>query len=109
SSCPVHPARPPIHSATLVPYTTLFRSRSVLLKRREPLGGAAHLGQIRPVRMQHPQDVVVRLQQKVGRVGEWRVIGQPLRWHVAVDRKSTRLNSSHDSISYAVFCLKTKT
>src|SRR5206468_7121692 len=31
------------------------------------------------------------------------------RYPVAVDRKSTRLNSSHDQISYAVFCLKKKT
>src|SRR3989440_12977782 len=33
--------------------------------------------------------------------------GQPLR-HPQIDRKSTRLNSSHDQISYAVFCLKKK-
>src|SRR5438309_4803025 len=30
------------------------------------------------------------------------------RWTIAIDRKSTRLNSSHSSISYAVFCLKKK-
>src|SRR5256885_15560041 len=34
---------------------------------------------------------------------------RPIRWVVAVDRKSTRLNSSHLVISYAVFCLKKKT
>src|SRR5256885_8631152 len=35
-------------------------------------------------------------------------VGQALRWFVAADRKSTRLNSSHLVISYAVFCLKKK-
>src|SRR5207249_11738803 len=38
-----------------------------------------------------------------GIMGQWRV--DDLTWQVE-DRKSTRLNSSHDSISYAVFCLK---
>src|SRR5207244_8376926 len=33
-------------------------------------------------------------------------LGQPVRSHEHVDRKSTRLNSSHQIISYAVFCLK---
>src|SRR5690348_17537589 len=43
---------------------------------------------------------------KDGRVGELQVIsGHPL---LVQDRKSTRLNSSHPSISYAVFCLKKK-
>src|SRR5256886_3038034 len=32
----------------------------------------------------------------------------PSSWHPAIDRKSTRLNSSHSQISYAVFCLKKK-
>src|SRR3712207_8286628 len=32
----------------------------------------------------------------------------PLKWSVSIDRKSTRLNSSHANISYAVFCLKKK-
>src|SRR5206468_12793181 len=46
-------------------------------------------------------------------VGElWRENAEriPAGWHVTLtDRKSTRLNSSHDQISYAVFCLKKKT
>src|SRR5207249_11589769 len=45
-------------------------------------------------------------------VGSWLQIGalapQPIDTHVPQDRKSTRLNSSHVSISYAVFCLKKK-
>src|SRR2546430_2834397 len=34
--------------------------------------------------------------------------GSPVAWRVLLDRKSTRLNSSHSQISYAVFCLKKK-
>src|SRR2546430_11665003 len=46
------------------------------------------------------------------RVGELRLRRDPVTGHVAettLDRKSTRLNSSHSQISYAVFCLKKKT
>src|SRR5690242_21409091 len=72
--------RPP--TSTLFPYTTLFRSLSLGLVR----GGAAALA---------------------GQGG----LGARFRWCTTqdqVDRKSTRLNSSHMSISYAVFCLKKK-
>src|SRR5690348_17833678 len=51
-----------------------------------------------------PQLLVV---QAVGR-GDWIRTSDPLRPR-RIDRKSTRLNSSHPSISYAVFCLKKKT
>src|SRR5437773_9035620 len=64
--------------STLFPYTTLFRSR---LRRRLPV---------------ERRDLV--LEVSLADVGR-----QPLR-----DRKSTRLNSSHITISYAVFCLKKK-
>src|SRR2546421_5987617 len=57
------------------------------------LSGAAHAGDLQRDRFQHGE---VRIQ--VARVG---AIGK-------ADRKSTRLNSSHDQISYAVFCLKKK-
>src|SRR2546430_13721790 len=70
--------RPP--RSTLFPYTTLFRS----LPPARP-ATAGHAGKPLPLR---------RL------LSERR--GQP------VDRKSTRLNSSHSQISYAVFCLKKK-
>src|SRR5260221_10334135 len=70
--------RPP--RSTLFPYTTLFRSPS------SPVTGGAILGD--RIRMQqHHADPGVMLLQ---------------------DRKSTRLNSSHTVISYAVFCLKKK-
>src|SRR5437868_15300326 len=73
------PQRPP--PPTLFPYTTLFRSR-----RHLPSGH--HLARARAATM-------------AGRHG----CGPSAR---KVDRKSTRLNSSHVSISYAVFCLKKK-
>src|SRR3712207_7173863 len=48
------------------------------------------------------QPLVVKAQQRAAGDGEWLVI------RVGQDRKSTRLNSSHANISYAVFCLKKK-
>src|SRR5438477_9044460 len=89
--------RPP--RSTLFPYTTLFRSR------RRPGGGAGHRHQ----GAHRPRLVVA--QRYFGRGPERRRV----RVHEEVrgdqssgDRKSTRLNSSHMSISYAVFCLKKK-
>src|SRR2546430_8987375 len=79
--------RPP--RSTLFPYTTLFRSRP-----NPPVGALGD--KFRP----GTSDMVVAC--KGGR-----------RWFdldaVRTDRKSTRLNSSHSQISYAVFCLKKKT
>src|SRR2546427_6482679 len=81
--------RPP--RSTLFPYTTLFRSQ---------------LGE--------------RLVGQAGRIylGDHQVVGQRARTALVtcslshtgepIDRKSTRLNSSHSQISYAVFCLKKK-
>src|SRR2546422_7104299 len=87
--------RPP--RSTLFPYTTLFRSRR---SQPEELLSAVGPGQLQ---VEHP----VAGWQRVGhrlpgdRCGEMgRRIGR--------DRKSTRLNSSHGYISYAVFCLKKK-
>src|SRR5438477_5624431 len=74
--------RPP-PTSTLFPYTTLFRSHCAV-HRREP--------EPRP------------LADGLGR--EERLEDAGLR--AVLDRKSTRLNSSHMSISYAVFCLKKK-
>src|SRR5258708_37471915 len=78
--------RPP--RSTLFPYTTLFRSQAV----QPPVdvgvpqvqAAAAHLAHVRAVDTQ--------------------LVAEPL----LRDRKSTRLNSSHQIISYAVFCLKKK-
>src|SRR2546430_10308920 len=77
--------RPP--RSTLFPYTTLFRS---LPSARLGLLASALLGRA------HPIYFPVELADPTG---------NPRR---GADRKSTRLNSSHSQISYAVFCLKTK-
>src|SRR3712207_8113708 len=90
--------RPP--RSTLFPYTTLFRSPARLVRRAPGEGD-------RRVEEHHGQDVV----RHHGLVSQVRAHRDPpehrLRDH-AEDRKSTRLNSSHANISYAVFCLKKK-
>src|SRR5437868_8380650 len=94
-----HPERQP----TLFPYTTLFRSRSHLQDPRPPRPGeqggrgAADRG----------RDALEadRERPEEGRGAE---LPDP-QARPRIDRKSTRLNSSHVSISYAVFCLNKKT
>src|SRR3712207_8803049 len=83
--------RPP--RSTLFPYTTLFRSERRLERRVELDHRVA-----RPVAVVADDDPV-RAQEVLDR----RALLEELR-----DRKSTRLNSSHANISYAVFCLKKK-
>src|SRR2546421_7610132 len=83
--------RPP--RSTLFPYTTLFRS--VLLD------GAGQLLHARRRLLQRG-----RLLLRGG--GDLLRPGRELLGREGGDRKSTRLNSSHDQISYAVFCLKKK-
>src|SRR5258705_7653402 len=93
--------RPP--RSTLFPYTTLFRSARDLA-----LAVAAPVAVYQPA--QNPSAQARVQVESVGR----RERPQPLRQiaHRLVggegDRKSTRLNSSHLGISYAVFCLKKK-
>src|SRR5688572_31233107 len=94
--------RPPPNS-TLFPYTTLFRSRRARRRnRRSRDGRRRNHGGPRRLRL-----VLViegpRLDQPVGHAH----VALARRRHVR-DRKSTRLNSSHSQISYAVFCLKKK-
>src|SRR5256884_6530576 len=91
--------RPP--RSTLFPYTTLFRSVDVISVVERLRDGAANLlpgallhgrnGRGRQIKAQALQDCARHLELIHG------------------DRKSTRLNSSHGYISYAVFCLKKKT
>src|SRR3712207_6874687 len=83
--------RPP--RSTLFPYTTLFRSGE---RRREPRH-AAH---------QEPDQGRPEGEAEGGGVQE--APDRLAEEHESVDRKSTRLNSSHANISYAVFCLKKK-
>src|SRR2546430_5748565 len=88
--------RPP--RSTLFPYTTLFRSPydAILLDVRLPdLSGIEVCRELR----QRGIEIPVMMLTARGLV-EQRVEG--------LDRKSTRLNSSHSQISYAVFCLKKK-
>src|SRR3712207_8614539 len=82
--------RPP--RSTLFPYTTLFRSGH---------GNGRDL---------YDADVPVLLagQEAAAEEGYRVHRGRPLAGARATDRKSTRLNSSHANISYAVFCLKKK-
>src|SRR5207249_11492952 len=105
--CVVVRLQPP--SPSLFPYTTLFRSRHigespilVLQGREAQFGEARNAGLAQreePGRLAafffKPLEL---LQMRVGFFHSW----------VVEDRKSTRLNSSHVSISYAVFCLKKK-
>src|SRR3712207_7116865 len=81
--------RPP--RSTLFPYTTLFRSRVDLAPATvvgDHLAAAGHSDHVA--------------------VGAAHMIAQARPEAVEADRKSTRLNSSHANISYAVFCLKKK-
>src|SRR2546422_6173593 len=80
--------RPP--RSTLFPYTTLFRSA--------PVSVAVEDQQIVGAALSAPED------DAAGR----RFASGPAPGHQKTDRKSTRLNSSHGYISYAVFCLKKK-
>src|SRR3712207_6857696 len=80
--------RPP--RSTLFPYTTLFRSRRPVVD---------HLGRPHPrMAWPHGGPVASRVVHERDR--------EPGRGPSPRDRKSTRLNSSHANISYAVFCLK---
>src|SRR5690348_17889580 len=84
--------RPP--RSTLFPYTTLFRSKMNTLERS--------------IRSSNDEvittDDMLALIQKMKPSAPSLVVGR----YLTLDRKSTRLNSSHPSISYAVFCLKKK-
>src|SRR5690625_6847920 len=81
--------RPP--RSTLFPYTTLFRSYILIAG---IFYGATSIGNIYIAPMLENEGIRVSLVSTI--------------LSLAVDRKSTRLNSSHVAISYAVFCLKKK-
>src|SRR5688572_32273858 len=90
--------RPP--RSTLFPYTTLFRSQTAS-------DGGCEARRVQVLRLGGEADQVVdddvhrSAHVIAGQPGEIERLGQE-------DRKSTRLNSSHSQISYAVFCLKKK-
>src|SRR3712207_7149811 len=89
--------RPP--RSTLFPYTTLFRSRQ-----------SADRSELDP-EYRRPDSAAGRCEKRAERrTRRARMVRRhpAARWIPAEDRKSTRLNSSHANISYAVFCLKKK-
>src|SRR5258705_6258419 len=92
--------RPP--RSTLFPYTTLFRSVLDAERGLARDGGAARRRQSRFSLVGGARRHIRRAQQAPG------LRRDPLRIRRQPDRKSTRLNSSHLGISYAVFCLKKK-
>src|SRR5688572_31495817 len=83
--------RPP--RSTLFPYTTLFRSIPGVV-------GTHHIG----ASTDQAQEAIAAETVRIAR--EYKETGRAP--NVVKDRKSTRLNSSHSQISYAVFCLKKK-
>src|SRR5207248_3835040 len=99
----------PSHTSTLFPYTTLFRSKRMVVKRaiatlpdkyRAPLV-------LRDVEGKSYDEIAAIMQTSEGtvksRINRARnFLRDKMRSYV--DRKSTRLNSSHRTISYAVFC-----
>src|SRR3989442_8689925 len=85
--------RPP--RSTLFPYTTLFRSRSMSTDKRGRVAIAAR-----------GYDKLALIDEKPPNKREFPQPG--IIGSIEIDRKSTRLNSSHVRISYAVFCLKKK-
>src|SRR5256885_4732286 len=96
--------RPP--RSTLFPYTTLFRSRDAPIRKQLELAAARGA----------PRAVIVGPDERKAKVAVVRDLKSGRQRKVALtqvrkgvlDRKSTRLNSSHLVISYAVFCLKKK-
>src|SRR5207302_5672164 len=105
SVVPPRPRPPP--SATIFPYTTLFRS----------VVGSASSGRIALMKIPLLLPDVVLLDIDMPEMSGLETLSAIRQlWprlpvvilNVATDRKSTRLNSSHVKISYAVFCLKKK-
>src|SRR5699024_11982811 len=95
--------------STLFPYTTLFRSRDITISKFERANAVKLFAQM------CPKKDADHFMQLLGRVFWVEIVhnkkGDKVYANLkqeSIDRKSTRLNSSHVSISYAVFCLKKK-
>src|SRR5438132_5524121 len=91
---------PQPQSSRLFPYTTLFRSR-------KQFGEAMRAVLVRKINSRPPRQPRLLERQAPGLTDEDRRTPHERRRQCR-DRKSTRLNSSHTVISYAVFCLKKK-
>src|SRR5262245_63927976 len=97
------------HCVTLFPYTTLFRSESAITVEIRKTGDETYLAQVITL-VRQAQESRSRSQDLANRAAVW-LTGAALGSGAVTlaDRKSTRLNSSHLGISYAVFCLQKKT
>src|SRR3712207_8012283 len=99
--------RPP--RSTLFPYTTLFRSHRIRV-----LGGELVVEELREVSRRRLVPLLLRFElgpsdYQLPHVQPGAAAARALvDSNLPLDRKSTRLNSSHANISYAVFCLKKK-
>src|SRR2546430_9837276 len=91
--------RPP--RSTLFPYTTLFRSRVRALQPRRKIIDRCNLTILIEPRFEGLAEFLAMRKVEI-------IASMPCYTPENVDRKSTRLNSSHSQISYAVFCLKKK-
>src|SRR5947209_15912645 len=96
---------PPAAIPTLFPYTTLFRSVGV--GANTALFSVFDRLILHPVTLPHPSSLVAIWSQNTQLNFNAPAVSWPR--YEELDRKSTRLNSSHANISYAVFCLKKKT
>src|SRR3712207_8212967 len=92
--------RPP--RSTLFPYTTLFRSFDIHINKEETFGDL--------VKKKENEEVLRKVNDILPeKIEKYAVVKYGEIEYKVKDRKSTRLNSSHANISYAVFCLKKKT
>src|SRR5690606_39988134 len=101
--------RPPPPPSTLFPYTTLFRSQAVLPKGF--IKGSYKINAVACIAFKYK--ILYTFSIVFAKITDHRQFHAVVREYVkdlsCQDRKSTRLNSSHVKMSYAVFCLKKKT
>src|SRR2546421_5587366 len=99
--------RPP--RSTLLPYTTLFRSKRGVTASSDLIDWQLDVATgtfEKNSRSSNPSIAIVLMDETGESVRRWNLERPRRDIELPVDRKSTRLNSSHDQISYAVFCLK---
>src|SRR5699024_11992892 len=100
---------PPLTASPLFPYTTLFRSRRTASRDAAPKPCSPLLSRVRSQGMATVFTKIIngelpgRFVYRDAEVAAFLTI-EPVAYGHVLDRKSTRLNSSHVSISYAVFC-----
>src|SRR5699024_12330970 len=104
-SLPSSAMRPPPSISTLFPYTTLFRSSNVPLNPKPPINPASKPATKKFALISLNDQPNLNIPKTLKQI----VLTSKIKHIICLlDRKSTRLNSSHVSISYAVFCLKKK-